>query len=163
MRQLIIQVPRGKGQNVFALIKDHQGVNFSLIEAIASDGAIDLVTLYLPNQQVEEFLGQVQDLPNVHITLLPLGVMALRPPETEAAKQVKNIQERSPIEIFLSGLQSVGSWRGFLGYAAIAGIVVWIGLYTNMVYLLVAAMLIAPLQQQGFNLTPLVDVNVLTP
>jgi uncharacterized hydrophobic protein (TIGR00271 family) len=41
-------------------------------------------------------------------------------------------------------LQSVGSWRGFLSSAAAAGVVVWIGLFTNTVYLLVAAMLIAP-------------------
>lgn len=52
------------------------------------------------------------------------GVMALRSPPSEAPKQVKNVKECSPIEIFLGGLQSVGSWRGFLGYAAMAGFVV---------------------------------------
>jgi uncharacterized hydrophobic protein (TIGR00271 family) len=62
-----------------------------------------------------------------------------------------DVEERSPIEILLSGLQSVGSWQGFLGYAAVAGFVVWIGLYTNTSYLLVAAMLIAPFAGPAMN------------
>jgi uncharacterized hydrophobic protein (TIGR00271 family) len=151
MRQLFVQVPHGNGKKVFDLAKAHQGVNLSQVEANSGDGAIDLVTVHLPNQQVEEFLEQIQDLPNVHITLLPSGVMALRPPATEAPKQVKQVQVRSPIEIFLSGLQSVGSWTGFLAYAALAGVVVWIGLYTNTSYLLVAAMLIAPFASPAMN------------
>jgi uncharacterized hydrophobic protein (TIGR00271 family) len=151
MRQLIIQVPRSCGKKVFDLATTHQGVNLSQVEAIAGKDAIDLVTVYLPNRAVEEFLEQLQDLPKVHITLLPSGVMALRPPANEAPEQVKQVQVRSPIEIFLSGLQSVGSWTGFLAYAAVAGIVVWIGLYTNTGYLLVAAMLIAPFASPAMN------------
>ncbi len=78
--------------------------------------------------------------------------MALQPPPEEAPQQVTNVELRSPIEIFLAGLQSVGSWKGFLGYAAAAGVVVWIGLYTNTNYLLVAAMLIAPFAGPAMNL-----------
>ena len=52
---------------------------------------------------------------------------------------------------FLAGLQSVGSWKGFLSYAAVAGVVVWIGLYTGTSYLLVAAMLIAPFAGPAMN------------
>jgi hypothetical protein len=107
--------------------------------------------VHISNREVEGFLEQLQDLPKVHITLIPTGVMALQPPASEAAQQVVNVEERSPIEIFLSGLQSVGSWRGFLGYAAMAGVVVWIGLYTNTAYLLVAAMLIAPFAGPAMN------------
>ncbi len=77
--------------------------------------------------------------------------MALKPPASEAAQQVKDVEHRSPIEVFLSGLQSVGSWKGFLGYAAAAGFVVWIGLFTNTSYLLVAAMLIAPFAGPAMN------------
>ena len=50
--------------------------------------------------------------------------MALETPAHEAPEQVKQVQVRSPLEIFLSGLQSVGSWTGFLAYAAVAGVVV---------------------------------------
>jgi uncharacterized hydrophobic protein (TIGR00271 family) len=61
------------------------------------------------------------------------------------------VEARSPVEIFLAGLQSVGSWKGFLGYAAAGGVVVWIGLFTNSSYLLVAAMLIAPFAGPAMN------------
>ncbi|MGG6295120.1 DUF389 domain-containing protein [Leptolyngbya sp. AN02str] len=151
MRQLIVQVPRGCGKRIVDLASTHQGVNFSLVEANSEGDAIDLVTVHLPNRSIEMFLEDIQELPNVHTTLLPSGVMALRPPASEAPKQVKQVQIRSPIEVFLSGLQSVGSWTGFLAYAAVAGVVVWIGLYTNTSYLLVAAMLIAPFASPAMN------------
>jgi uncharacterized membrane protein len=59
-----------------------------------------------------------------------------------------DLQEKAHI---LLCQQSVGSWKGFLGYAAVAGFVVWIGLYTNTTYLLVAAMLIAPFAGPAMN------------
>jgi uncharacterized hydrophobic protein (TIGR00271 family) len=127
------------------------GANLAQLAAKGSDETIDVVMVHISNREVEGFLEQLQDLPKVHITLIPTGVMALQPPASEAAQQVVNVEERSPIEIFLSGLQSVGSWRGFLGYAAMAGVVVWIGLYTNTAYLLVAAMLIAPFAGPAMN------------
>jgi uncharacterized hydrophobic protein (TIGR00341 family) len=151
MRQLIIQVPRGCGQTVLDIAKSHNVANIAQFEAKGSDELIDLVIVHVSNQEVEELLGKLQDLPKLNITLLPTGVIALQPPASEAPQQVTNVEERSPIEIFLSGLQSVGSWRGFLGYAAMAGFVVWIGLYTNTSYLLVAAMLIAPFAGPAMN------------
>jgi uncharacterized hydrophobic protein (TIGR00271 family) len=151
MRQLIIQVPRGCGQTALDIAKSHNATNVAQFEAKGSDEPIDLVIVHVSNRQIEKLLAQLQDLPSLHITLLPTGVMALQPPAKEAPQQVTNVEERSPIEIFLSGLQSVGSWRGFLGYAAVAGFVVWIGLYTNTSYLLVAAMLIAPFAGPAMN------------
>ena len=151
MRQLIIQVPRGCGQTDLDIAKSHNATNVAQFEAKGSDEPIDLVIVHVSNRQIEKLLAQLQDLPSLHITLLPTGVMALQPPAKEAPQQVTNVEERSPIEIFLSGLQSVGSWRGFLGYAAVAGFVVWIGLYTNTSYLLVAAMLIAPFAGPAMN------------
>ena len=151
MRQLIIQVPRGCGQTVLDIAKSHNATNVAQFEAKSSDEPIDLAIVHVSNRQIEKLLAELQDLPSLHITLLPTGVMALQPPAKEAAQQVTNVEERSPIEIFLSGLQSVGSWRGFLGYAAVAGFVVWIGLYTNTSYLLVAAMLIAPFAGPAMN------------
>jgi uncharacterized hydrophobic protein (TIGR00271 family) len=151
MRQLIIQVPRGCGQTVLDIAKSHNATNVAQFEAKGSDEPIDLAIVHVSNRQIEKLLAELQDLPSLHIALLPTGVMALQPPAKEAAQQVTNVEERSPIEIFLSGLQSVGSWRGFLGYAAVAGFVVWIGLYTNTSYLLVAAMLIAPFAGPAMN------------
>lgn len=151
MRQLIVQVPRGQGKEVLEIAKSLQGVSLAQLEAKGSEEPIDLVLIHVSNRQVEELFAKLEDLPDVNITLLPRGVMTLHPPAKEAPQQALNIEERSPIEIFLSGLQSVGSWRGFLGYAASSGFVVWIGLYTNTTYLLVAAMLIAPFAGPAMN------------
>jgi uncharacterized hydrophobic protein (TIGR00271 family) len=150
MRQLIIQVPRGNGKAVIDIAKSHNGTNLARFEGNAEE-PIDVVIVHLSNQEVGKVLDKLQDLPKVQITLIPTGVMTLQPPASEAPQQVIDVEERSPIEIFLSGLQSVGSWRGFLGYAALAGFVVWIGLYTNTAYLLVAAMLIAPFAGPAMN------------
>lgn len=151
MRQLIIQVPRGRGKDVLTIAQAHQGINLAQMQASDCDRDLDLVILHLSNRKVEDFLRQLERMPDTQITLLPTGVMALHPPAEQAAEQVTNVQLRSPIEVFLSGLQSVGSWKGFLGYAAVAGVVVWIGLYTNTIYLLTAAMLIAPFAGPAMN------------
>ncbi|NJR49666.1 MAG: TIGR00341 family protein [Leptolyngbyaceae cyanobacterium CSU_1_3] len=151
MRQLMIQVPKGQGDAVLQIAQSCDAVNLAKTEAQRADQSIDLVIVHISNRKVEDLLAKLEDLSDVHITLIPTGVMALRPPESETSQQVKNVTSRSPIEVFLSGLQSVGSWRSFLAYAAVAGIVVWIGLYTNTSYLLVAAMLIAPFAGPAMN------------
>lgn len=151
MRQLIIQVPRGQGKEVLAIAKSLDGTNLAQFEAMANEDLIDLVLVHVSNRQVEKLLTKLEDIDKVHITLLPTDIIALRPPASQAPEQVKNVEERSPLEIFLGGLQSIGSWKGFLGYAAVAGFVVWIGLYTNTTYLLTAAMLIAPFAGPAMN------------
>lgn len=151
MRQLLIQVPRGCGETVLDIAKSCKGANLAQFEATGTDEPLDVIIVHVSNGKVEELLGKLQELPKLKVTLIPTGVIALQPPSSEAPQQVTNVEELSPIEVFLSGLQSVGSWRGFLGYAAIGGIVVWIGLYTNTSYLLVAAMLIAPFAGPAMN------------
>jgi uncharacterized hydrophobic protein (TIGR00341 family) len=151
MRQVMIQAPQGQGEAVLKIAKACDAVNVSKTEAQSPEQAVDLIVVHVSNRRVEALIAKLEDFPEVHITLLPSGIIALRPPASEAAQQVINVSSRSPIEIFLSGLQSVGSWRGFLAYAALAGVVVWIGLYTNTVYLLVAAMLIAPFAGPAMN------------
>lgn len=151
MRQLLVQVPRGCGQKVLDIAKACNGANLAQFEATGKDEPLDVVIVHVSNGKVEELLEKLEPLPNLHITLLPRGVIALQPPADSAPQQVKSVEARSPIEVFLSGLQSVGSWKGFLGYAAAAGVVVWIGLFTNTSYLLVAAMLIAPFAGPAMN------------
>jgi len=151
MRQLIIQAPRGHGNTIIDIAKSHHGANLVQFDAKGIDEPIDVVIVDVSNREVEGLLGKLEQLPKLKITLLPTGVMALQPPASQAAEQVKDVESRSPIEVFLSSLQSVGSWRGFLGYAFLAGVVVWIGLYTNTNYLLVAAMLIAPFASPAMN------------
>ncbi|NEQ24645.1 MAG: DUF389 domain-containing protein [Microcoleus sp. SIO2G3] len=151
MRQLLVQVPRGCGQQVLDIANACKGANLAQFEATGNDQLLDVVIVHVSNGKVEELLEKLESLPNLHVTLLPRGVIALQPPASSAPQQVKDVEARSPIEIFLSGLQSVGSWKGFLGYAAAAGVVVWIGLFTNTSYLLVAAMLIAPFAGPAMN------------
>lgn len=151
MRQLFVQVPQGYGKAVLEIAKACNGTNLAQVEATGVERSLDLVLIHVSNGKVEELLDNLQDLPDLSFTLLPAGVMALHPPANQAAQQVTNVELRSPVEVFLSGLQSVGSWKGFLGYAALAGVVVWIGLYTNTIYLLTAAMLIAPFAGPAMN------------
>lgn len=151
MRQLLVQVPQGCGKTVLDIAKACEGTNLAQVEAAGVERSLDLVFVHIANGKIEELLNKLQDLPDLSFTLLPTGIMALHPPADAAPDQVTNVEERSPIEIFLSGLQSTGSWKGFLSYAAIAGVVVWIGLYTNTSYLLVAAMLLAPFAGPAMN------------
>lgn len=152
MRQIIANVPRGEAERALTLARKHRSSNSARVEARGLDGARELVFAHVPNDQIDPLVGAWQQIDDLHVTVLPQGVIALQPPPSEAPDQATDISPRSPLEVFLSGLQSVGSWTGFLGYAAAAGIVVWIGLYTNTTYLLVAAMLIAPFAGPALNL-----------
>lgn len=144
MRQLLIEVPRGRGQAVMDKAKAHRGTNLASFPADGAEGPVDVVMANVDNARVEGLMDDLESVPELHVTLTPRGVIALHPPASQAPEQVTSVSPRSPIEVFLDGLQSVGSWKGFLGYAAVAGVVVWIGLFTNTIYLLTAAMLIAP-------------------
>lgn len=149
MRQLTIQVPRGSGDDVIAtaLRYDARNLHHYEAEGASVDGErrpVDVVVAQVSNQRIENLLDDLQAIDNLHITLLPTGVIALRPPQHKAADQVTDITARSPIEVFLGGLMSVGSWVGLVAYSIAGGLVVWNGLYTNTIFLLVAAMLIAP-------------------
>jgi len=151
MRQLLVQVPHGYGKEVLNIAQAYDATNTATVEAMGNDEPVELIVVHVSNQKVEGFLGDLESLPNLQVTLIPRGVIAMQPPADEAPEQVTDVKARSPIEIFLAGLQSVGSWKAFLGYAAAAGVVVWIGLYTNTNYLLVAAMLIAPFAGPAMN------------
>lgn len=151
MRQLQISVPQGYGREVVKIAQGYDATNLIQFEATDPEGPVDVVFLHVSNGKVEGLLGELESIENLAVTLIPRGMMPLHPPTSEAPDQVTEVEERSPIEVFLGGLQSVGSWRGFLGYAALAGVVVWIGLFTNSSFLLIAAMLIAPLAGPAMN------------
>lgn len=152
MRQLIFQVPQGKGRDILQAAKNFDAINLSCSAASNESGPIEVATVHISNSKVENLLSELEHIEHLHVTLFPRGVIALRPPSSEAPDQVTDVQQRSPLEVFLAGLQSIGSWWGFLTYAALGGVVVWIGLYTNTNYLLIAAMLIAPFAGPAMNL-----------
>lgn len=152
MRNLLIQVPEGVGARVVELSDQYKGQNLATWSAQSHDEAVDLVSVSVSNLKVQDFLDDLQTLEQARITFAPQGVFALHPPHDEAPDQVTDVEERSPVEILLGGLQSIGSWRGFLSYAVVGGVVAWIGLFTSTVFLLIAAMLIAPFAGPAMNL-----------
>jgi uncharacterized hydrophobic protein (TIGR00271 family) len=151
VRQLHVATAESKAPDVIRLAQEHNGANVWRLPAEGEDTDA-LVVAHLPNRAVGPFIEAVTDLDErAHITLIPRGVIAFRPPPGEAPDQVADVSHRSPIEIFLGGIQSVGSLRGLIGYSAAGGIVAWVGLYTNTVYLLTASMLIIPFAGPAMN------------
>lgn len=152
MRPLIIQVPEGNGKDVLSFAKNVDAKNICMWSCTDGEKKMDVVMAFVSNREVENVIAAASKIEQAQITLLPQGVMALYPPQSEAPDQVTNVQARSPIEIFLSGLQSIGSWKGFLSYAVLGAIIVWIGLFTNTTFLLVGAMLVAPFAGPAMNM-----------
>lgn len=151
MRQVHLQVPRGYGERVVEAARAANALNMIRFEAEGSEQALEVVIANISNARIQGLLEQLEPIPDLRVTFFPHGVLGFGTPGSRAPEQVRDVQIRSPIEIFLGGLQSIGSWRGFLGYALAAGVVVWVGLLTGTTYLLVAAMLIAPFAGPAMN------------
>ena len=151
MRQLYIEVPPEAADEAVRKAHQRDGLNVWRLEATSDRDGTALLIVHLPNNQVGPYLQSLEAIDGVRITLLPRGVLAFEPPAEDAPDEVTDVSMRSPIEVFLAGLQSVGSIKGFVGYAVAAGIVVWIGLFTNTIYLLTASMLIAPFAGPAMN------------
>ena len=147
MRELTIKVEKGQGEEVKKKAKEYKGKILS-IEQVESG---ELVRVHLNNKEVSNFIASIDDLEEAEITLIPRGVITLYPPQDEAPDQVADVTYRSPLEIFLGGLQSIGSKTGLIGYSVAGGVLAWIGLYTGTSYLLVAAMLVAPFAGPAMN------------
>ncbi|MDX5346779.1 MAG: hypothetical protein LPK19_05995, partial [Hymenobacteraceae bacterium] len=148
MRQITLQTNKKNAESILETAKDFEAKN--IIQLTEKDQ--EIITLHLMNRQVGAFLEKLEDYPDVQINLIPRGVITLYPPQDEAPDQVRDVDPKSSIEIFLSSIQSVGSYKGLIGYAVSAGVIVWIGLYTNTFSLLIAAMLIAPYAGPAMNL-----------
>lgn len=152
MRQLTISVPTGYGEQLLKLTADCHSFSQMMDREKSLNGDIDKVTMTLSNRRVGDLLEAVErNFPSAEVSLSPSAVLSLHLPSNNVPQALTEVQPRSPIEIFLDGVQSIGSWPSFLTYAAAAGAVVWIGLYTNSVFLLVASMLIAPFGGPAMN------------
>lgn len=149
MRQLILKIPTGHKEKVHGIVKEFEGKN--TIDLSESDEEHDVFFVYLPNKKVNNFLKKIDEFEKPEITLIPRGVISLYPPASDSPDQVADVQPKSSLEIYLGGIQSVGSMFGLLGYSFVAGIIVWIGLFTSTSYLLVAAMLVAPFAGPAMN------------
>lgn len=152
MRQLTVQVPRGYGQKVLTLMCDRDARNISLTSARSTDRPVEVVSALVENSRVGDVLDALEThMPQASVTLLPTAVLSLSLPTEGISQALTDTQACSPLEVFLQGVQSIGSWASYLVYALVAGVIVWIGLYTNSVFLLVASMLIAPFGGPAMN------------
>ena len=147
MRQLILKVPKGNKERVLQSADENEGKNTISLP----NDEHDVFILFLPNNKVNGFLEGIKEVEGREINLNPRGVITLYPPESEAPDQAADVRTKSSFEIYLGGIQSVGSMFGLFGYSFAAGLIVWIGLYTTTVYLLVAAMLVAPFAGPAMN------------
>lgn len=149
---MTVQVPGGDGDRVVDIARRHEAVNVARVRGTDADGReIALVLLHVSNAEVGPLLDALDVVPELRISMLPSGALALHPPAGEAADQMTDVAPRSPLEVYVAGLQSIGAWSGFLGYAAAGGAVVWLALTTSTVSLLVGAMLIAPFAGPAIN------------
>lgn len=151
MRQVIVHVPRGQGDRVLDIAREHEGRNMVVIQGERKGQEKDVVILHLSNGRIGGMLDKLGDLSEVNVTLNPSPVLPLDNLSGDVSRQVHDVQLRSPVEVVLSSLRSIGSWKGFLGYAVAAGAVAWLGLYSNTIFLLTASMLIAPFAQPAMN------------
>ena len=152
MRQITVHVPDGQGEQALKIASSYGSEGLSLNRSMGIEGPVEVVSGMIQNRLVGDFLSELERaLPTANVSLLPTAVLSVALPTDDIPKSLREVDARSAIEVFLEGVQSIGSWRSFLIYAVSAGVVVWVGLYTNSVSLLVASMLIAPFGGPAMN------------
>lgn len=151
MRQLRLTIPVERGDELLEVVDRHPTRALRHWTVEGDDAERFCVEVSLTNRQIGELLADVEGVGDVQVTMAPQSVLTLVPGREQAPEELVDVESLSPQEVYLAGLQSVGSWTGFLGYAAVAGAVVWIGMLLGSVFLLIAAMLIAPFAGPAMN------------
>lgn len=151
MRQLLVQVPAGRGHEVVEVSQQHGATNAATFAAQDADGPIDVAVVHVPTRALGDLLDDLHSVPELRAAFSPENTLALHPPWEEADQQAIEPGNRAPLEVLLDSLSSISSLRGFLAYTLLAAALVWVGLTTNTEYLLVAAMLIAPFAGPAVN------------
>jgi uncharacterized membrane protein len=148
MRHLQVHVASERVERVLSIARRCGAPDPCAVEARRADGGEprSVVFVDLPNDRVGGFLDGVADqVEEARFTLLPVGVLPVQTPLSEVQSRVRDVSRLSTLELVLSSLQSIGSWKGMLLYSAFSGIVGAYGIIFNVSYLLVAAMLINPM------------------
>ncbi|MDX1622107.1 MAG: DUF389 domain-containing protein, partial [Nitriliruptorales bacterium] len=152
MRQVLLQVPKGAGRDIAIRAEELGATTLSRFDGSNGKGdPVDLVVATIPNASVGPLIDRAQKLGVAEATVPAVGVYAFEPPAGKPPEELLDVTPTSPYEVVLAGQQSAGGWRGFLTYAAVAGVVVWLGLFTETVFLLTASMLIAPFAGPAMN------------
>lgn len=150
MRQLYVRVPRGHGDEVLRLAGDLGAVNTARMDADGDDDW-DLVLVHLRNESVDHMLESLEDLPDFRATLIPTGVLPFHHPGVGEATPIPDLTPRSPVEVLLQRRLQESNPIVFVSYSLITGVIVWIGLYEEVFYLLTGAMLVAPFAGPAMN------------
>lgn len=146
MRQVQIYVPRARA----SVLVDHAiacGGSAAIVEL--DDDRTALVLADVPNEAVGRFVeaaeGSLAAGEEARFVISPHGVIPLATPVGEVRQAVREVTSRSAVELTLAALQSIGSWRGLISYSVFSGAVAAYAIMFNISFLLVAAMLIAPM------------------
>lgn len=152
MRQVLLQVPHGTGDELMGPARELGAATLTRLEGTSGDGdPVDVFVMTVPNAAVDELIDRADALGAIEASIPASGAYAFEPPADEPPQQLLDITPRSAYEVVLAGQQAAGSWKGFLTYSAVAGAVVWLGLFTETIYLLTASMLIAPFAGPAMN------------
>lgn len=150
MRTIHVQVAAAQAERMVALAREHGAATTAgvrLQRLPGEDAERTLLVLTLPNQRIGDFVDAVRRHAgdDAQLLLLPLGTLPLQQPLDELHEQVTDVSRLSTLEMVVGSLQSAGSWRGMLVYSVLAGTVAACGFILDVMYLLVAAMLINPM------------------
>jgi uncharacterized membrane protein len=146
MRQLHVQVPSESADAVADLARKYEAAGAVRTRGESPSGeARDLFVLAIENERLGQFCEELGERVEEAIFLfIPTGAVALETPLDTVRERTRHVSTRSALEIVLGTMQSVGSWRGMLTYAALSGVVGGYAVIFDLEFLLVAAMLIAP-------------------
>jgi uncharacterized hydrophobic protein (TIGR00271 family) len=151
MRQIFIKVPHGLGDDVLRRIRAIETRNAVRLSGSDLHDDWDLILVHVPNDRLDDIVDELEAVRDLHLTVTTAGVMVLEPGPDHPPIPAFDITPRSPLEVFINRTQGGGSTGSFLGYSVVAGIVAWIGLYEEVIYLLTASMLVAPFAGPALN------------
>lgn len=147
-----LQVPAGTGDDIMEMADRLGAATASQFQGTDGRGGdVDLLLVTVPNGSAGPLIDQAEDLGPTEAVVVATGAYAFEPPAGDPPEELVDVTPTSPFEVLLAGRQAAGSWTGFLVYALLAGVVAWLGLFTETIYLLTGSMLIAPFAGPAMN------------
>lgn len=146
-----MQVRPEKAQRVMEIANEHHAFSPTSVRAERPGGEpYTMIFVNVPNRGVGDFIWAVrEEVEDAQFVIFPYGSLPVQTPVSEVRQRLQDVSQRSTLELVVGSLQSLGSWKGLLLYALFSGVVAAYGLIVNASYLLVAAMLIAPMGAPG--------------
>jgi uncharacterized membrane protein len=152
VRQLFIEVPTGRADELTDILERHEVLAIWRVDMEYEDSETQLVIMHTSNGCVDDVLNDLREIDGTKVTFNPDDMLVFTPPYTETTTEVIDLDRRSPVEVYLDGLQSLGAWQGYLSYALGAAVVAWIAMFTGSIVPLIAAVLIAPFGGPAMNI-----------